>query len=233
MNILLTGCNGQLGKAIASKLSSDGNLVIGIDKIERCENLSLHSYHRLDITKDLEVREFFNSIHEIDCLINNAGIGVFTPTLERTVEEFKLVMEVNLLGTFLMCQQYIKQRVGNGRIVNIASMYGHISSDYRIYGNSGRNNSEIYSATKAGVLSLTKYLAVNFAHKGFMINSVSPGGVFNEQSTDFLENYKLKSPQNRLAQSDEIADVVKFLATTAPEHLNGEDIIVDGGFTKW
>ena len=72
-----------------------------------------------------------------------------------------------------------------------------------------------------------------FAHKGFMINSLSPGGVFNAQTNDFLKNYKAKSPQDRLAQSDEIANVVNFLATTAPNHLNGEDIIVDGGFTKW
>ena len=233
MKIVLTGCNGQLGQAIAAKLNSDGHKLIGIDKLDYSENLSIHSYHRLDITKAVDVREFFELVGDIDCLINNAGIGVFTPTLERTVEEFRSVMEVNLLGTFLMCQQYIKHRKRDGKIVNIASMYGHISSDYRIYGESGRNNSEVYSATKAGVLSLTKYLAVNFAHKGFMINSLSPGGVFNAQTNDFLKNYKAKSPQDRLAQSDEIANVVNFLATTAPNHLNGEDIIVDGGFTKW
>lgn len=233
MKIVLTGCDGQLGRAIAAMLSSAGHEVIGVDIRDRSENVSIHSYHRLDITKISDVSEFFEFIGDIDCLINNAGIGVFTPTLDRTVEEFRSVMEVNLLGTFLMCQQYIKHRLRDGKIVNIASMYGHISSDYRIYGESGRNNSEVYSATKAGVLSLTKYLSVNFAHKGFMINSVSPGGVFNAQTNDFLENYKAKSPQDRLAKSDEIANVVNFLATIAPNHLNGEDIIVDGGFTKW
>ena len=177
--------------------------------------------------------KLFEEESSIDCLINNAGIGVFTPTLERTVEEFRAVMDVNLLGTFLMSQKFIISRKSGGRIVNIASMYGHISSDFRIYGNSGRNNSEVYTATKAGVVALTKYLAANFSHSEFIVNSISPGGIFNSQSEDFLTAYMDKSPQKRLCNVQEVADVVRYFSLDSPSHLTGEDILIDGGFTKW
>lgn len=233
MRVLLTGSNGQLGTTMSQSLKHYGCEVIGVDVHDCSENQNLDVYHKVDITDEIEVAGLFSKYNDITCLINNAGIGVFTPTLERTVEEFRSVMEVNLLGTFLMCQAYIRSQRKNGRIVNIASMYGHQSSDKRIYGLSGRNNSEVYSATKAGVISLTRYLATNFADVGFVVNSVSPGGIFNFQADDFLENYARKSPQNRLGKTEEIAEIVSFLAARAPSHLNGEDILVDGGFTKW
>ena len=233
MKILLTGSNGQLGSKISKRLKQNGCELIGIDIQDCTKNVHLDAYHQVDITDENKVQNLFSKYNDLDCLINNAGIGVFTPTLQRTVEEFKSVMEVNLLGTFLMCQAYIKSKKKNGRIVNIASMYGHQSSDKRIYGSSGRNNSEVYSATKAGVISLTKYLATNFADMGFVVNSVSPGGIFNSQANDFLENYKQKSPQSRLGEPEEIAEIISFLAVSAPVYLNGEDLLVDGGFTKW
>jgi len=142
-------------------------------------------------------------------------------------------MNVNLWGTFLMSNCFVKHRKRNAHVINVASLYGHISSDFRIYGDSGRNNSEIYSATKAGVISLTKYLAVHHADKGFRFNSISPGGVKHNQSPDFIENYSYKNPQRRLADSEEIAKVIKFLVLESPEHLNGQDILVDGGFASW
>ena len=233
MEILLTGCCGQLGKEISASLKKRGVKIIGVDLENDSYKENLFAFHQLDITNLEDVCSIFEKYPALDGIINNAGIGVFTPTLDRTVEDFMSVMNVNLLGTFLVSQQYIKAKINNGKIVNIASMYGHISSDYRIYGNSGRNNSEVYTASKAGVIALTKYMAANFAKSGFTCNSVSPGGIYNEQSRDFLGHYYSKSPQNRLADVSEVATVVEFLALDAPTHLNGEDIIVDGGFTKW
>ena len=93
-------------------------------------------------------------------MVNNAGIGVFTPFETRTVDEFMSVVDVNLKGTFLMCREAIKRMKVQqaGKIINIGSVYGVVSSDPRIYGESGRNNSEVYSMTKAGVIMLSKYL---------------------------------------------------------------------------
>ena len=231
--ILISGSEGQLGKAIVKILASRQCDVVGIDIHDKTSNRYLSSYHQIDISEELEVIGLFKNEPDVDCLINNAGIGVFTPTLQRTVEEFRSVMEVNLLGTFLMAQNFIKSKKKDGRIVNIASMYGHVSSDFRIYGKSGRNNSEVYTATKAGVIALTKYLATHFSHLNFTVNSVSPGGIFNAQTEFFLQEYKKKSPQARLSGADEVANLVTYLSLDSPSHLTGEDILIDGGFTKW
>lgn len=232
MKILLTGSNGQIGNSIAKILLLNGCIVYCAD-IEKSEEGENKIPIKMDVTNENSVRSFFEEHSDINCVINNAGIGVFTPTLERTVDEFKSVMNINILGTFLVSKEYIKYKKTNGNIINIASIYGHRSSDFRIYANSGRNNSEIYSASKAAVLSLTKYFAANFSHLGFRANSISPGGIIRNQENDFIRNYSLKCPQNRMGRDNEVAIVTKFLAIDSPEYLNGEDIKVDGGYSAW
>ena len=233
MKIVVTGVSGQLGQAFCKILNSGDNNVIGVDIAKRPSYLATDEFYQLDICDTSSVEDFFQENNDVECLINNAGIGVFSPSKDRTHQEFNSVMQVNLWGTFLMSNTYVKSKKSNGKVVNIASMYGHQSSDFRIYGESKRNNSEVYTATKAGVIALTKYLAVHYAKNNFTFNSVSPGGVMRNQSVDFIKFYKAKSPQSSLAYDSEIASVVRFLAIDAPKHLNGEDILVDGGFTKW
>ena len=233
MKIVVTGVSGQLGQAFFKALNTRENNIIGVDISNRPSNLAKDQFYQLDICDAPSVEDFFKENNDVECLINNAGIGVFSPSEDRTHEEFNSVMQVNLWGTFLMSINFVKSKKSNGKVVNIASMYGHQSSDFRIYGESKRNNSEVYTATKAGVIALTKYMAVHYAKDNFSFNSVSPGGVVRNQSSDFKQFYKKKSPQCRLADDSEIASVVRFLAVDAPKHLNGEDILVDGGFTKW
>jgi len=228
MDVVVTGSNGQLGQEYVRILREYKANVIGIDITGQCDI-------NLDITDQAAVSNFWKNIGPIDCLINNAGIGVFTDGLGRSKEDFMKVLEINLWGTYNMIMNYIKfsEYECKKRIINIASLYGHISSDYRIYGKSKRNNSEVYSASKAGVIGLTKYIAANYSQRSVICNSVSPGGVLREQTSDFVLNYSGKSPQARLADADEIGKVVKFLALDSPDHLNGEDIKVDGGFSIW
>ena len=181
---IVTGANGQLGQEFVSYLISNNYFVYAIDiELTSLSNSKHVQMVSLDITNSEAVRKFFSSIKQLDLLINNAGVGVFTPFEERTEIEFKNVMEVNLLGTFLMSQGSIKimKKQNFGKIINIASIYGSTSSDERIYGDSGRNNSEVYSATKAGVISLTKYMAAHFGKFNIQTNSVSPGGIFNNK----------------------------------------------------
>ena len=103
------------------------------------------------------------------------------------------VLETNLLSVMLMTNNFLFfHPPKTGHVINIGSIYGHRSSDYRIYGESKRNNSEAYTASKAGLIAMTKYYAANFAHLGFRFNSVSPGGVLKNQSSDFIEQYSKK-----------------------------------------
>ena len=197
--------------------------------------LSNVEYVKLDITKEQEVLNFFKSLKSVDVLINNAGIGVFTPFENRSVDEFMGVVDVNMKGTFLMCRESIKlmKQKNKGKIINIGSIYGMVSSDPRIYGNSGRNNSEVYSMTKAGVLMLTKYLAVHYAPFNIQINSVSPGGVIRKQSEDFIDNYNYRTPVGHMAKDIDLLPALEFLISDNNSYTTGQNIVVDGGFTSW
>ena len=234
--VVITGVNGQIGSHFARTLSTRGYTVYGVDlildNIEPSKNIHLF---QLDITSELEVSSFFDKVGSLYALINNAGIGVFTPFEMRTADEFKKVMDVNLLGTFLMSQSAVQlmKTDGVGKIINIGSIYGLKSSDERIYGNSGRNNSEVYSATKAGVINLTQYMAAHFAKYNIQINSLSPGGIFNSQTEDFVQNYIQKTPAGRMGSEDDLTDALCFLLADTNNYTNGQNITVDGGFTAW
>ena len=234
--VIITGANGKLGSAFVEALSRKGYFVYAVDlnieKIIISENVQPVE---LDITNEIAVHKFFSSIQDLDVLINNAGIGVFTSFEDRTASEFKKVMEVNLLGTFLMSQSAVKIMKSNdgGKIVNIASIYGSTSSDERIYGDSGRNNSEVYSATKAGVISMTKYMAAHFGKYKIQTNSISPGGIYNQQSLVFVENYNHKTPMQRMGNTKDLLSTLFYLISDDTTYTNGQDIAVDGGFLAW
>lgn len=233
---ILTGVNGQLGRSYLDTLLKEGYFAYGIDlHIDELEDKNNLQKVKLDITNEDEVKLFFKSIKKIDLLINNAGIGVFTPFEERTAQEFTTVMNVNLLGTFLMSQQAIKlmKKQKDGKIINIGSIYGEVSSDQRIYGDSGRNNSEVYSATKAGVIHMTKYLAAHFGQYNIQINCISPGGIFNKQSQEFVTNYEYKTPMKRMGKPEDLQSTLKYLISDETKYINGQNITIDGGFTVW
>ena len=121
----------------------------------------------------------------------------------------------------------------SGKIVNIGSIYGQVSSDERIYGASGRNNSEVYSATKAGVIHMTKYMATHFGRYDIQTNCISPGGIFNNQSKEFIDNYCYKTPLNRMGCADDLQSTLLYLISDASTYTNGQNISVDGGFVAW
>jgi len=233
---IVTGASGQIGKAFVDALNNDGFYIYAIDvDIEEMTDADNIEYIELDITNEGRVNKFFEAINRVDVLVNNAGIGVFTPFESRTASEFRKVMEVNLLGTFLMSQSTIRIMKNNnkGKIVNIASIYGSKSSDERIYGDSGRNNSEVYSATKAGVINLTKYMAAHFGKYNIQTNSISPGGIFNNQSSGFVKNYEYKTPMHRMGNEQDLISTLMYLISDEANYTNGQDIAVDGGFLSW
>ena len=237
-NVVVTGASGQLGKAFLDHLSKNSQYKIyalDINFYSPIVSTNSVEYIEIDITNEKKVVAFYKKLNYIDILINNAGIGTFTPFEDRTVEDFMNVVDVNMKGTFLMCREAIKlmKLVKKGKIVNIGSIYGMVSSDPRIYGDSGRNNSEVYSMTKAGVLMLTKYLAVHYAHSNIQVNAISPGGVIRKQSPDFLNNYNYRTPAGHLAKEADLLPALDFLISAKNSYTTGQNIAVDGGFTAW
>lgn len=233
---IITGVNGQLGNAYLNTLVNENYYVYAIDlNINGMECTENTKPIQLDITNEDAVHSFYKDINKVDILINNAGIGVFTSFEQRTAKEFMQVLNVNLLGTFLMSQSAIEimKKQKFGKIINIGSIYGQVSSDERIYGDSGRNNSEVYSASKAGVIHMTKYMATHFGKYNIQTNCISPGGIFNKQSKEFIDNYEYKTPMGRMGTPDDLQSVLKFLISDESKYINGQNITLDGGFTAW
>lgn len=232
---IVTGGNGNFGKYICKYLLKKNFFVYSVDlTFSKIKSKNFKSII-LDIRNESDLKIFFKKIDKIDLLINNAGIGVFTPTLKRTVKEFKDVLDINLLGNFLMSQKSLKimKRNKSGKIINIGSIYGIKSSDPRIYGKSGRNNSEVYSVSKAGVIMLTKYLAAHFGSFNIQINCISPGGIYANQNYNFVKKYKSKVPVGRMASLNDFDSVIDFLIDEKNIYTNGANIVIDGGFTAW
>jgi len=244
--ILITGVNGQLGQGLAKALLGAGafvyltDLAPKIDKkfAEYLKNNRLDNwrYIKMDIVSERSLERADKLIGSpLDALINNAGLGVFTPFEERTAEELDRVTSVNLKGTILCSKVFSRRMVKakRGKFINIGSVYGVVSSDKRIYGDSGRNNSEIYSATKAGVIHFSKYLAVYLAERNIQVNAISPGGIFNNQKDFFVKNYIFRTPLGRMAKVDDFSGLVCFLCSELSDYITGQNIIVDGGFSSW
>ena len=169
--------------------------------------------------------KFIDKLGGIDILINNAGITKDNLTLRMKEDEWRDVIDVNLSSVFYTCQAAIKAMIKNktGSIVNITSVVGHT-------GNIGQAN---YTASKAGVIAMTKSLAKEYAKKNIRVNCVSPGFIATDMTKNLKEEYKnelLKNiPINRLGAGEDIANAVTFLSSDASSYITGETIHVNGG----
>lgn len=237
---VITGCKGQLGSFLVQLLVDNGFFVYGLDKEAKEEHCDKFSIFKLDVTDELETGNFFQQLSDkkikINTLINNAGIAVFTPFEERKKEDFMKVLDVNLFGTFNMIKSslnFFDVKICAANIVNVSSIYGVISSDPSIYEDLNRMNSEVYSASKAGIIQLTKYFAVHLAKRKILVNCVSPGGIYNNHPEGFKNNYSKKCPVGRMADVAEIADAILFFSKNKNVYLTGQNLIVDGGLTSW
>ena len=242
LSVLITGGNGQLGSALTEHFLRHGAHVRISDlqpsvseKLAarlRKRELADWTYHTMDVTDEASVRKAMDEIGSLDVLVNNAGTSVFTPFESRTPEEIDFVMDVNIKGTILCSKAAAgKMAKSGGVIINIGSIYGVVPADKSIYGDSGRNNSEVYGATKAAVIHMTKYLAAYLGDKNIRVNAVSPGGIFNDQKQIFVDNYVKKTPLGRMASEDDIAETVLFLSSEGARYITGQNITIDGGFS--
>ena len=242
--VLVTGGAGQLGSAVCERFDELGNTVvmadIDVEAAEECiddRGLSDTYPLEIDVTDAESIRTAIEGVGEefgdLDVLVNLAGIAVTTPLEERTPEEFRRVLDVNTFGPFFCTQAALDQLTEGGRIINIASHYGVVSPDPRIYGDSGLNSAEVYGASKAALIHMTKYLAVHLREHNIRVNAVSPGGIYAGQDEYFHQEYVKRTPLDRMGREEDIVDVVAFLSSDSARYITGQNVVVDGGFTIW
>ena len=234
-NILLTGATGGIGNSILENLVDAGANVVATGTNEEKLNKIKNKYQsvkveKFDISKHNEIESFINNVCEkldnkIDVLINNAGVTSDNLSIRMKEEEWKKVIDINLTSTFLLSKNSIKKMLKNkkGKIINITSVVGHT-------GNIGQAN---YTASKAGLVGMSKSFALEYGKKNININCVSPGFITTEMTNKIDQNYKeiLKSriALDRFGEPKEVANTVLFLCSNLSDYITGETIHVNGG----
>ena len=234
-NIIVTGASGGIGNSIIRKLSEAGaNILASGTRIEKLEDLKKNfksiKILKFDISQTDKIEEFIeNATNELggslDGIVNNAGITQDNLAIRMSLDEWQKVININLTSTFLMSKFAIKKMLKNksGKIVNITSVVGHT-------GNLGQAN---YTASKAGIVAMSKSLAIEYAKKNININCISPGFIKTAMTDKIDEKFKeaiiSKIPSARLGEPDDIANAVLFLISQQSSYINGETIHVNGG----
>lgn len=260
--VVVTGGLGQLGREFTGALLEHGARVAVLDLPEdggaRLEGLHARAgtdrlrYVRADVTDRESLERAYREIEAawapVFGLINNAALdsppgapaSENGPFEEYPEESWDRVLEVNLKGVFLSSQVFggAMARAGAGSIVNICSIYGVGSPDQRIYeyrraGGAPFYKPVAYSASKSGLLNLTRYLATYWAEHGVRVNTLTLAGVFNDQDEQFLANYCARMPMGRMARADEYNGAVVFLCSDAASYMTGSNMVIDGGWTAW
>jgi 3-oxoacyl-[acyl-carrier protein] reductase len=214
---VVTGGAQGIGAAIAKRLQASGAKVVVWD---------LDGSPKVDVTNPAQIENALKNLGKIDVLVNNAGIaGLNTPTIDYPIEEWERVLRINLTSQFLCCRAVAPRMVkaGYGRIVNIAS----------IAGKEGNPNAVAYSASKAGVISLTKSLGKELAQTGVLVNCVTPAAaktaIFEQMTESHIQYMLSKIPMNRFVEVDEIAALVCWLASEDCSFSTGGVFDISGG----
>ena len=232
--ILITGATGGIGKALVKKFTSlEGNVLATGTKNEKLDLLKKEfpeiNILKFDISEHSKIEEFIENVNSqltnLDVVVNNAGITLDNLSLRMKDEEWKKVIDINLTSTFLLAKHSIKKMLKNkfGRIVNITSIVGHT-------GNLGQSN---YAAAKAGIIGMSKSLAIEYAKKNITVNCVSPGFVVSEMTMNIAEKVKLfltsRIPMGKLGTGDDVSNCVAFLSSDQASYVTGETLHVNGG----
>lgn len=253
---LVTGGAGILGRVFCRALAEAGARVAVVDLSEdgavaaAAEIGETAEGFACDVADPASVKAAVAAVMarfgRIDVLVNNAATktgdvrAFFEPFETYSLDTWREVMGVNIDGMFLMAQAVGGEmlKAGSGRIVQTASIYGLVGPDGRIYDGSDYlggpiNTPAVYSASKAAVVGLTKWLATHWADKGIRVNCLVPGGVSSGQNGVFDQRYSERTPMGRMARAEEMAPPLLFLASDASSYVTGQVLAVDGGFLNY
>jgi NAD(P)-dependent dehydrogenase (short-subunit alcohol dehydrogenase family) len=257
---VVTGAGGKLGAVWTEALVEAGARVAALDlgtavptarfeELTRLAGAAIQCFE-CDITKRESIENAAAQVVERmgvpSILVNNAGIdqppdspGGRHHLHQLPIDDFRRMVEVNLLGTFQVTQVFGERMAasGGGSIINIGSLYASVSPDANFYshlaGNAPFIKSPAYGASKAGVVSLSKFFATHWAGRGVRVNTLSPGGVQAGQDEQFKTKYGARVPLARMADPDDLKGPLIFLASSASSYVTGHELRVDGGFTAW
>ena len=234
-NIIVTGATGGIGNSIIKKLyDAGGNILATGTKDEKLQELKKKFQNiqtlKFDISQTDNLENFIEDATKqlggkLDCIVNNAGITQDNLAIRMSLEEWKKVIDINLTSTFLISKFAIKKMLKNkkGKIINITSVVGHT-------GNLGQTN---YTASKAGIVAMSKSLAIEYAKKNININCISPGFIKTAMTEKIDDKYKeviiSKIPSARLGEPEDVANAVIFLVSPQSDYINGETLHVNGG----
>jgi NAD(P)-dependent dehydrogenase (short-subunit alcohol dehydrogenase family) len=254
---LLTGATGHLGKSMAKALAEAGaHVVLNARNREALETLAAEldrggrssSIACFDVTDEAAGRNHIAEIAarhgRLDVLVNNASAGRAGTIETATSQDFDLAYRINVLAAFQLLQLSLpllkksaKLNAGGASVINISSMYGTVSPDPSIYGNSGANNPPYYGPAKAALIQLTRYTACHLAPDRIRVNSISPGAFpaahYLERDPEFGARLASKVPLRRIGEPNELQGPLLFLASDASSYVTGINLAVDGGWTAW
>ncbi len=256
--VVITGCTGVLGAGYCKAFALRGAKLVMADLAERepekrAAELALETGAQIvgvncDVGDEASVVALFAQAKAhfgaVNVVMNNAAAtgehlmkagDVFSAFEDYPLAVWEKVMQTNLTGVFLVAREGGKALLasGGGSMINVSSIYGVVAPDHRVYDGMPFSSFPAYSASKAGVHGLTKWLATYWGEKGIRVNTLVPGGVYNGHDETFVERYSNRTPMGRMADRDDLVGMVIFLASDASRYCTGQQFIVDGGLTAW
>jgi NAD(P)-dependent dehydrogenase (short-subunit alcohol dehydrogenase family) len=252
---LITGATGCLGSVMAETLAELGADIILVDRPESDFQSLIDSlktrwdvqvwHYQCDLEKNEQRIQLLETIKKehgtLNILVNNAAFvgtsdlkGWGTTFENQTVETWRRALEVNLTAPFHLCQglaPMLKDSLGSS-IINIGSIYGESGPDWRLYEGTDMANPAAYGASKGGLMQLTRWLSTTLAPT-IRVNTISPGGIFRNQSQIFVKRYEERTPLARMATEDDFRGAIAYLASDLSRYVNGQVLAVDGGWSVW
>ncbi len=199
----------------------------------------------VDLADERAVRKVPHSVAaelgRLDVVINNAAFvgtsdlgGWAVPFDQQSSDTWRTALEVNLTATFNLTQSALPllKASGKGSIINIASIYGILGPDFRLYEGTSMGNPAAYAASKGGLIQFTRWCATTLAPQ-IRVNAISPGGIFRDQPQEFIDRYCGRTPLTRMAREDDFIGAVLYLASDLSAYVTGQNLVVDGGWSVW